>query len=474
MENTNQIRRIAEQFNRAGYELFEVGGHVRDSILGRESSDIDLTTNAIPEQTRQILEQFCQEIPASIYTVGVAYGTIGLAFESGLKVEVTTYRKEVYPTDSRKPNVTFGEDLQEDLARRDFTINAIARNPLTEEVIDPFNGRGDITRRVIRCVGSNDRFNEDPLRMMRAVRFACQLSFGLKIQINNPERLSIISEERIREELDKILLSPKPVYGIQKLVDFGLMKYIIPEFLELRHVAQGKNHIKDAYLHSLMVLDKGSKCDHNQDNLVFRLACLLHDIGKPTTKTEDASGVHFYSHHDVGADIAQHILERLKFETDITARVCTLISLHMTPLMLQNQLGNHRINWKRSMIRLVRKTGEGDIWMLLDLVKCDIRSSKNPRHDFLIFLHQMVEEALKEQPAKICSPLDGKEIMAEFNLPAGKQIGAIKEYLTNLVIDAQLGKDDKDEARRRISEWLMRPSSSDSNKSSPQTTLTDI
>jgi len=421
------IKKLAEQFNKEGYQLYEVGGRIRDELLNRTSNDIDLATNALPSETRSILNNL-----GKVYTVGEEFGTIGLNVDD-LKIEITTYRKEVYPSDSRKPVVTFGTSLRDDLARRDFNINAMARNPLNNEIIDYFGGLNDIKSRVIRCVGSDDRLNEDPLRMMRAIRFACQLGFKLDIKIDTPQRLSIISNERIRDELIKILLTDNASDGVRLLCDYGLMTYIIPEFMLLKDVAQGKNHIKDAYQHTLLVLDKGAKIDFGESNTVFRLACLLHDIAKPDTKTENGHEVHFYSHHYVGAKKANTILQGLRFDSDTIKQVCHLINYHMMPIMLQDVSLTDR-----NVRRMVYKIGKDTIYMLLSLVQCDIQSSSSPRHDFITKLTEMVDKCLAEYPTGIKSPLSGDEIMERFNIPPGKLVGEIKEYLTNLVIDDTL------------------------------------
>jgi poly(A) polymerase len=299
----------------------------------------------------------------------------------------------------------------------------------------------------------SDRFDEDPLRMLRAIRFACQLNFGLLARIEHPERLTIISKERIRDEFCKILLSDKPVYGIRKLCQTGLMEYIVPEFTALKRIAQGKNHIKDAYDHSLLVLHKGSKIEQGDNTLTFRLACMLHDIGKPETKTEDEDGVHFYSHHNVGARKARKLMHRLHFENEVNDRVCHLIKYHMTPIVLQREIVGGKIK-KRIIMRLVRKVGEADIHMLLNLVKCDIRSSKNPRYKFMTILTRLVTECLKEHPDTLTSPIDGKEIMAEFGLTPGRIVGEVKTYLTNLVVDGKLAKDDREAGFAKAREYL--------------------
>jgi len=442
------IQKIAKIFKENGYELFEVGGHVRDSILDIESHDIDLTTNATPQEVKRLVNSL-----GSVYNLGLPFGTVGLVVNKQV-IEITTYRNEIYDNDSRKPTVTFSNSLIEDLSRRDFTINAIARCPLTGKIINPFGGIDDIKSQVIRCVGNDDdRFNEDPLRMMRAVRFACQLGFRLDVTINNPSRLKIISKERIRDELIKILLSEQPGFGIRRLCSLGLMEYILPEVMNLRNIEQGKHHIKDAFYHSLLVLDKGARVDHKEYNLAFRLACLLHDIAKPDTKTEDDGGVHFYNHHFMGAKKARKALKRLKFDSDTSDRVCHLIKFHMTPIMLQKELMSGEIK-KRIIMRMIRKVGENNIYLLLDLVKCDIRSSKNSRYKFVTVLKGLVDECMEERPETLISPLDGDEIMDLFNLKPSRAVGKIKTYLTNLVVDGKLDKDDKETAKEKVKEFI--------------------
>jgi poly(A) polymerase len=441
------IKTIAERFKNEGLELYEVGGHVRDSFLNRKSHDIDLATNAHPTKIKELLNDL-----GAIYAMGEAFGTIGLNVK-GVTVEVTSYRKEVYPSNSRKPEVVFGDSLVEDLSRRDFTINAIARDPLTGTVVDPFGGLIDMNNRLIKVVGGNERFDEDPLRMLRAVRFACELGFTLDVKIEHPERLQIVSKERIREELNRILLSSRASYGWRKLCQTGLIYYIVPEFMDLKNIQQGKNHIKDAYEHSLLVLHKGSKIEQGDRNLIFRLACILHDIGKPETKIEDESGVHFYSHHNVGARKARKLLRRLRYDNETVQSVCHLIKYHMTPIVLQREIVRGKIK-KRIIMRLVRRVGEDNIGLLMDLVKCDIRSSKNPRYKFMTILTKMVSECLAEEPESLASPIDGNEIMNEFSLKPGKFVGEIKNHLTNLVIDDKLDKDDREGAFAKAREYI--------------------
>lgn len=432
----NTIQHMTNLFKEANYSLFEVGGHLRDELLGRESHDIDMATDALPDVTMRILNSAGF---TKIYTVGIEYGTVGVHV-GNQTIEITTFRGEVYPTASRKPQVTFGKLLIEDLSRRDFTINAMARDALTGEVFDPFGGCEDLKRRVVRCVGCDDcRFGEDPLRMLRAVRFACQLGFELKVVIGHPEDLERISAERIREELNKILLSPVPARGVDVLVNTGLMQYIIPELYGLIELSQGKNHIKDAYEHTLNVLNKGAARDPGDaDRLIFRMACLLHDIGKQHTYTQVGNDVHFYDHQTIGAIMARDILKRLAYTNDEIERVSKLVECHMMPLQMR------KIDLtKRVVRRYIRNVGSVNLGMLFDLNVCDVRSTKNDRVDFLEYLRRLVDEVLLEQPEVMCSPLNGNEIMASLHLGPGRTVGLVKDYLTNMVIDGTLAPDDK-------------------------------
>jgi poly(A) polymerase len=443
MIKTELFRTIAERFEGSGYQFLEVGGSVRDSIMGREPSDYDFCTDATPGVIKLLLHDL-----GDIYTVGEEFGTIGLMHE-GLKLEITTFRAEIYPQDSRKPKVEFGYSLMEDLRRRDFTINSIARRPINGAIYDYFGGIQDIQERLIRLVGGTQRFEEDPLRMMRAIRFASQLGFGFQdIKMEHPERLEIISSERIHDELVKILESPNPSFGVRNLCAFGLMQYIIPEIEQLLLINQGRHHIKDAFQHTMDVLERSVAIDFGESNLKFRLACLLHDIAKPVTRTEDDNDVHFYGHQDVGAEMAKDRLQALRFDTDTIEAVYTLIKFHMYPILLEKEK-----SLKRAVIRrMIRKIGPDYVRMLLSLVRCDLYSSASPRQEFVSRLEKVVEGCLTEHPEMIVSPLTGDEIMERFGLVPGKRIGELKDYLLGLVLDGKLDPEDKETAERILRE----------------------
>lgn len=440
------LNKIADDFNKAGYEIYEVGGMVRDSILGRPSNDIDLCTDAVPEETIRLLKPF-----GSVYTIGRKFGTVGVLLADETKVEVTTYRTETYSKDSRKPETVFEKSLIKDLCRRDFTINAIARDIKTGELIDPRNGKRDIGNKIIRCTQHRDTtFSDDPLRMMRAVRFEAQLpGFSFVEKIDNPERLEIVSMERIREELDKIMKTDEPHRGIRRLCSLGLMKYIIPELLELKTIPHGKHHFKDPFDHTMLVLQKGAVVSNE---LSFRYACLFHDIAKPDTISMDETGVHFNNHNIVGAGKAKTIMKRLRFDKKTITTVRTLVNHHMEPLHSQKLLEDATDKRKDYLVgRMVRRIGRENIYDLINLVRCDIRSSKNPKLDFLDILEEAVNNHFIVVPV-VKSPLSGNEIMDYLNIKPSQEVGRLKSILVQKVIDGELGFDDKEAAKKLIKE----------------------
>jgi poly(A) polymerase len=431
----DRIAETAKYLIENGVEVYEVGGSLRDSLLGRIPSDFDYAVSSWPQVTREILGKFClQRNDASVYAVGEEYGTIGMAFSDGLKLEFTTFRGEVYPTDSRKPNVIFGTRLIDDLARRDFTINAMARDPVTGKIIDPFGGRNHLKDGILACVGNDlERFDEDPLRMLRVVRFSCQLKFTPAVSMFRPERLSIISRERIRDELSKILLSEQPDRGIKLLLSFRLMKYTIPEILELDGLEQGHHHIEDALGHTISVLRHVCKEDFGQDNLILRLAALLHDIGKPQAYTKDSTGEHFYDHDEIGERRAIDILRGLKFEEETVGRVSNLVRRHMEPVIMAAQGGLSARNASR-LIRRMNTPNHYDIQLLLALATGDLASSASPRTESIDELKRLVTDCERKLPNQE-SPITGNEIMERLNIKPSKLVGEIKEYLVDYIVE---------------------------------------
>jgi poly(A) polymerase len=537
------ILELARIFRAANRELYMVGGTVRDLLLLHTSSpDIDLATDARPDEIKRLV---AQSHPAAVISVGEQFGTIRLHYEAeaqrftaedaesaeperavggalgaeapehrdgGLKsplgptqsadysppgpsagtsapgspsalsvgsavqsdsgspepvalvaetprgmviVEITTYRSDVYNPDSRKPAVTFGDTLEDDLLRRDFTINAMARDPLTGAIIDPFGGREDLARKLIRAVGDQPerRFDEDPLRMLRACRFAAQLDFEIERKTAEAIRraaptLAKISRERIRDEFTKLLLTANPMRGLRLTVTLGLMPYIVPEVLELRGVSQAPAHSKDVYEHVLRVIAR------TPPRAAARWAGLLHDIAKPRTKSVEDGKVHFYGHEDVGAHIAREILRRLKFDRPFIDHVSLLVRMHM-------RANAYAPDWTDGAVRRLMLEADGALQDLLDLSRADITSYRQDkvsraeaRVNELAARCQWLREEAERVPLK--SPLDGNELMELFARPPGAWIRPIKDHLLDLVIDGQLAPDDKEtaaaEARRKMAE----------------------
>lgn len=326
---------LATNFTKAGFTLALVGGPVRDAILGRLGNDLDFTTNANPSQTKTIIKKSAD----SIWETGREFGTIAAQF-GDTTVEITTYRSEIYDRESRNPEVKFGDNIEGDLLRRDFTVNAMALELTTTPptFIDNFHGVTDLLKKVLRTPGSpEDSFSDDPLRMMRAARFAAQLDFSIDPTIIEAikamaPRIKIISAERIRDEFIKILMSANPRIGLTILVDTGLAEFILPELPKLKLEIDEHHHHKDVYEHTLKVLEQAIALEDRLEgaSLVIRLAALLHDIGKPKTRELiSGGGVSFHHHEVVGARMAKERLRALRFSNEIVAEVSSLVFLHL-------------------------------------------------------------------------------------------------------------------------------------------------
>ncbi len=445
------VARLGQFFARRGYPLYLVGGSVRNALLGAPPGDLDFTTPARPPEVKRLLRQAGAE---ATFDVGERFGTVGGVFE-GVTVEITTYRSETYRRGSRKPEVEFGESLLGDLSRRDFTINAMAADAVTGEVVDPFGGEQDLQAGVIRAVGEPEsRFAEDPLRLLRAVRFAAQYGFRIEPATRAAIRrqaglLPTVSWERIQVELSKILVSPHPASGIRLLCDLGLMAHIIPEVLELRGMHQEGYRHKDVYEHTLQVLE------NVPPTLVLRLAALLHDIAKPRTRSVDDGEVHFFGHDRKGAQMAREILARLRYSAEIIERVCQLVELHL-------RANAYEPDWTDGAVRrLMREVGPA-LDDLLVLSHADVTSRSAERRAAarrrVDELRARVEAIrAREDVAQLKSPLDGHDLMALFSRGPGPWIKPIKEHLLNLVLEGQLRPDDRAAAEaeaRRLMEAM--------------------
>src|SRR5438034_11727798 len=443
----DMINTLAEAFYAQQKQLYIVGGTVRDVLLHREeSNDEDLATDATPDEIKRIV---APTHPQAIVLVGERVGTVRLHYSHNI-IEITTFRSEQYNPDSRKPEVCFGTVLEDDLLRRDFTINAMACHPLTGEIIDPFGGRQDLEAHVLRAVGNepDKRFDEDPLRLLRAVRFAAQLDFTIETEtrrsiVRQAIKLQKISRERIRDEMNKLLVSPHPAKGLDLLVELGLMQWIVPEVLELRGVSQQPTRTvssKDVYVHVLRVVERSSP------RLVTRWSALLHDIAKPRTKSVEDNKVHFFGHEDVGAYMARDILKRLHFDRDFIESVSKIVRLHM-------RANAYTSDWTDGAVRRLMLDSGNDLPDLLDLSQADITSYRADKVTRAVArVTELTErcQRLKEEAERVPlkSPLDGNELMELFGRGPGPWLRPIKEHLLGLVIDGALAPDDKETATK--------------------------
>lgn len=435
---------VIQKLEEKGFSVHLVGGCVRNILMNIPVKDWDLATNATPEETQKVF-------PDSYYEN--TYGTVKIPFDSEKKefIEVTTYRTESEYEDSRHPKeVSWGKTIEEDLSRRDFTCNAIAYSVKDNQIIDPYNGQEDIERKLIRAVGNaDDRFQEDALRLMRAIRFACQLSFTIEKKTweaikNNSERIKFVSWERIRDELLKILASDKPEKGIQLLDECSLLSYIIPELLDGKGVDQtrpGRHHSTDVYTHNLMTL----RYTPSKDPIV-RLAALLHDIGKPHVASKDDEGfIIFYNHEVKGAQIAKTIAERLKLSKKQKDKIFTLIRWHM--FSVDETVTDHAVR------KFLRRVGIENVKDMIDLRIGDRLGSGTQRAESwrLKRFKEMIEKELNPPFSINDLAIDGNDIMNELHIKPGPQIGQILKQLFEEV-DNDLSLNTKEYLLKRIKE----------------------
>ncbi len=447
---------LAKQFKAAGFKLALVGGPVRDAILGRLGNDLDFTTDALPKQSEKILEKWAD----SVWDIGAAFGTVA-GKKGEITVEITTYRSESYDPSSRKPDVEFGKSIEADLARRDFTINAMALELTTEQptFIDLFNGVTDLQNKIIKTPGKpEDSFTDDPLRMMRAARFMSQLNFAVDPAIiaaikNMSSRLEIISAERIRDEFTKIILSSAPRIGITLLVETGLADYFLPEVPKLKLEIDEHHHHKDVYEHSLTVLEQAIGLEQRLGgpNLTLRLAALLHDIGKPKTKQLiPGGGVSFHHHEVVGARMCKERLKKLRFDNHLINDVAKLTFLHL------RFHGYGSGEWTDSAVRrYVRDAGELLTHLhLLTRADCTTRNKKKAEGLAKTYdqLEKRIEDLMaQEELNKIRPDLTGDEIMQILGIKPSPTVGKAYEFLLELRLEH--GPQGVEKAKEELLKW---------------------
>jgi len=438
---------LASLFKSAGYKLALVGGPVRDAILGRLGNDLDFTTDAHPKDCEKILNKWAD----SVWDIGAAFGTVA-GKKGDITVEVTTYRSESYDSFSRKPNVEFGKTIEGDLARRDFTINAMALELTTPEptFIDLFNGVADLQNKLIKTPGkAEESFSDDPLRMMRAARFMSQLNFEIDPSVlvaikSMATRLEIISFERIRDEFIKILMSPSPRIGITVLVETGLADYFLPEVPKLKLEIDEHHHHKDVYEHSLTVLEQAIGLESRLDgpNLTLRLAALLHDIGKPKTKQLIAGGgVSFHHHEVVGARMCKERMKKLRFDNHIIEDVSQLVFLHL------RFHGYGSGEWTDSAVRRYVRDAGPLLTHLHLLTRADCTTRNKKKAESLAKTYDQLEERIallmeQEELDKIRPDLSGEEIMQILAIKPSPTVGKAYDFLLELRLEkGPIGKE---------------------------------
>ena len=449
---------LGELFARSGHELSLVGGPVRDLFLGQASVDLDFTTDATPDQTLEIIRGWAD----ADWDIGREYGTIGMRRGEAM-IEVTTYRAEAYDPSSRKPEVAFGRSLEDDLFRRDFTINAMALRLPDLELVDPYGGVRDLAAGMLRTPGRpEDSFSDDPLRMMRAARFAARLDIPPAPEVEQAmrdmaERIGIISAERVRDELVKLITAKNPRRGIDLLVETGLAEHVIPEVPALRMEVDEHHHHKDVYEHSLTVLMQAIDLETDDagpvpaPDLILRLAALLHDVGKPATRRMEPGGAVSFRHHDVvGAKLVRKRLRALRFDKETIRSVSRLVELHM------RFYGYREAGWTDSAVRrYVRDAGE-QLERLHRLTRSDVTTRNRRKVKMLAQAYDDLERRIQElseqeELAAIRPELDGQAIMRILQISPGPAVGRAYDFLLNLRLDE--GTLGEEEAERRLLAW---------------------
>lgn len=452
-----EVIEFGELFKAAGFECALVGGPVRDLLLGRSIKDLDFTTNATPEQMQKFLKPWAD----SIWDIGIEFGTLGVR-RGDFQAEVTTYRSEQYDETSRKPVVTFGSDLADDLVRRDFTINAMAIRIPSLEFVDLHDGVTDLMKKLIRTPREADlSFSDDPLRMMRAARFASQLGFTPVVDVvisatEMADRIAIVSAERIRDEFSKLLIGADPVLGLEILDGTGLTEHFLPELPALQLEIDEHHRHKDVYEHSLKVLQQAVDLEANHEpnfepDLILRLAALLHDIGKPRTrKFESGGGVSFHHHEVVGAKLARKRLTALRYPNEIIDSVCQLIALHL------RFHGYGSGQWTDSAVRRYVRDAGDQLIRLHKLTRADCTTRNQRRALILASTYDDLEQRIAElseleELNSIRPDLDGTQIMEILGIGPGPTVGKAYNYLLNCRLDE--GPLSHEDAVAKLKEW---------------------
>src|SRR6478735_17529 len=449
---------LGTRFRAAGFRLALVGGSVRDALLGRLGDDLDFTTDARPEDVLRIVDGWAE----AVWVVGIAYGTVG-AEKAGYKLEITTYRTESYEPGSRKPEVAYGDTLEGDLRRRDFTVNAMAVELPGNRFVDPFGGLQDLAGRILRTPGTpEESFDDDPLRMMRAARFASQLGFDVAPEVvaamrAMADRIEIVSAERIQVELVKLICGARPRAGLALLVDTGLAEHVLPELPLLQLEIDEHHRHKDVYEHTLIVLEQAIDLEDGPDgpvpgpDFVLRFAALMHDVGKPRTRRfEDGGGVSFHHHEVVGAKMTRARMKKLKFSKELTDDVSTLVGLHL------RFHGYGDGGWTDSAVRRYVRDAGPLLDRLHKLTRADCTTRNKRKADRLARTYDSLEERIavlraQEELDAVRPDLDGTAIMRILDLPPGPLVGKAYKHLLDVRLDQ--GPLTEEQATAELQRW---------------------
>ncbi|MER5990176.1 CCA tRNA nucleotidyltransferase [Streptomyces viridosporus] len=451
---------LARRFQEAGFSLALVGGSVRDALLGRLGNDLDFTTDARPQDVLKIVRPWAD----AVWEVGIAFGTVGAQKEArvgdadrSFQIEVTTYRSEAYDRTSRKPEVSYGDSIEEDLARRDFTVNAMAVALPEKRFVDPYGGLDDLATRVLRTPGTpEESFSDDPLRMLRAARFAAQLDFEVAPEVvaamkEMAGRLEIVSAERVRDELNKLILSSHPRKGLTLLTETGLAEYVLPELPALRLERDEHHRHKDVYDHTLIVLEQAMALEDEGPDLTLRLAALLHDIGKPRTRRFEKDGrVSFHHHEVVGAKMTKKRMTALKYSNELVKDVSRLVELHL------RFHGYGTGEWTDSAVRRYVRDAGPLLDRLHKLTRSDCTTRNRRKAAALSRAYDGLEERIaqlqeQEELDAIRPDLDGNQIMEILEVKPGPVVGQAYQHMLELRLEN--GPMEHDAAVKALKEW---------------------
>lgn len=449
---------LGSLFRTEGHQLYLVGGSVRDALLGSLGHDLDFTTSASPDQTHELLKRFTH----STWDIGKEFGTIGAlkrAEEQDWQIEVTTFRADIYRSESRKPEVSFGDTIDGDLLRRDFTVNAMAVDISTRSFVDPYGGLADLADGLLRTPSTPEHsFSDDPLRMMRAARFASRLGFRVAPEVvqamtDMAERITIVSAERVQGELTGLLLTDNPRVGLDLLVRTGIAEHILPELPALQLEVDEHARHKDVYQHSLTVVDQAielEKARGHEPDIVNRLAALLHDIGKPATRKFEGPKVTFHHHDIVGAKLATRRLKALNYPTHVVKSVAKLIELHL------RFHGYSDGEWTDAAVRRYVRDAGDELELLHMLTRADCTTRNRQRATKLRRAYEELEWRIdelsaQEELASLRPHLDGTQIMEILAIPPGRAVGEAYAFL--LEHRTEHGPVPHDEAVALLTRW---------------------